>query len=342
VKHPETQKYLSYFRGENTGYQDLYQLCLFNDLRHGVKKMIYIIPSNFLFGYSVSNKIRNDFLPYYRIKKTVILEKEVFEYTGTNVMICVFERKDAPRHEVFSFEGIKINKRVQEKQYTISPKNQYRAGGAFEEFVNDCKAIKPLQIKYYLTKADIEKNRGGFEVEVLDVSHFKENKYPKIKVYVNEYLLNRLRGNPLFVRTVDTGTLNGRAGLYVIKEVFGVEGILVTDAPYRTHPIQLFIDPSISITEHMMLKDYFNLVLEYFREKTDSEFMTTYKYSNSEYTRKYLGLSQARKLLQTFPLLSLNAAQKDHLKTLVNLRNTEEIIGFIRSINENKGLDLWL
>ena len=25
------------------------------------KKMIYIIPTNFLFGFSVSNKIRNDF-----------------------------------------------------------------------------------------------------------------------------------------------------------------------------------------------------------------------------------------------------------------------------------------
>ncbi len=58
VKHEETRKYLDYFKGENRGYQDLYQLALMNDLRNGIKKMIYIIPSNFLFGFSVSNNIR--------------------------------------------------------------------------------------------------------------------------------------------------------------------------------------------------------------------------------------------------------------------------------------------
>jgi len=70
----------------------LYQLGLINDLHHGIKKMVYIIPSNFLFGFSVSNKIRDDFLKYYIIRKAIIFEKEIFEYTGTNVVICFFER----------------------------------------------------------------------------------------------------------------------------------------------------------------------------------------------------------------------------------------------------------
>ncbi len=64
VKHKETRKHLEYFQGPNEGYQDLYQLALINDLRNGIKKMVYIIPSNFLFGFSVSNKIRDDFLRY--------------------------------------------------------------------------------------------------------------------------------------------------------------------------------------------------------------------------------------------------------------------------------------
>jgi len=67
VKHKDTQKYLEYFKRNNKGYQDLYQLSLINDLRHGVKKMIYIIPSNFFLGFSVSNKIRDDFLKNYAI-----------------------------------------------------------------------------------------------------------------------------------------------------------------------------------------------------------------------------------------------------------------------------------
>ena len=61
-KNKETQNYLDYFKNENAGYQDLYQIAMINDLRNDVGNLIYIIPSNFLFGASVSNKVRQDFL----------------------------------------------------------------------------------------------------------------------------------------------------------------------------------------------------------------------------------------------------------------------------------------
>ncbi|MCM8832988.1 MAG: N-6 DNA methylase, partial [Candidatus Omnitrophica bacterium] len=219
VKHSETQKYLDYFQGENKSYQDLYQLSLINDLRYGIKKMIYIIPSNFLFGFSVSNKIRNDFLPFYTIKKAIVFEKEIFEFTGTNVIICFFERKDIPKNEIISFKGIKINKTIQKREYILDPKNHYRAGSEFEKFVNECKAVKSLNIKYYLTLEEIEKNKGEFEIEVLNANVFNGAKYERMKIYVNEELFYKIKSNILFIRTVDTGTINGRAGLYKIKDV---------------------------------------------------------------------------------------------------------------------------
>jgi len=337
VKHTEVKNYLDYFEGKNAGYQDLYQVCLVNDLRHGIKNMIYIIPSNFLFGFSVSNKIRNDFFYYYNIKKAIIFEKEIFEFTGTNVIICFFERKNFPKQEVLSFEGIKMNKTIQKKQYVLNPRNQYRAGSDFEDFVNIYKAFKPLQIKYYLTSEEVEKNKGTFKVEVLDVCTFLGGKYPTIDIFVNEHLFNKIKTNILFIRTVDTGTSNGRAGLFEIKEIFYVDGLLVTKEKYRTHPIQIFIEPILSIEEQILLKNYFNLILEYFRKETDSEFLTTYKYSNSEYTRKYLGLTQAKKLIQTFPLLSLNENEKVYFKSLVDAKDVKNIINFIQNIH-NKGL----
>ncbi|PMP88705.1 MAG: methyltransferase, partial [Caldisphaera sp.] len=305
-KHKELKQYLEYFKGENEGYQDLYQLALINDLRFGIKKMIYIIPSNFLFGFSVSNKIRDDFLKYYYIKKAIIFEKKIFEYTGTNVVICFFERKNTPKHEVLSFEGIKIGKDVQRKTYTLDPKNHYRAGTDFEEFVENYKAKKPIKVNYYLTIEEVERNKGSYEVEVIDANDYDGKQYKKRKIYVNEELYKKIKSNILFVRTVDTGSMEGRAGLYVIRDVFGVDGILVSKAKYRTHPIQIFFEPQLTEEEQLLLKDYFNIVLEYFREKTDSEFMTTYKYSDSEYTRKYLGLTQVKEIIETFPWLSLN------------------------------------
>lgn len=48
-KHKEASNELTYFTGINEGYQDLYQIALMNDLRHEIKNMIYVIPSNFLF-----------------------------------------------------------------------------------------------------------------------------------------------------------------------------------------------------------------------------------------------------------------------------------------------------
>jgi len=342
VKHPETQKHLDYFKDKNAGYQDLYQICLINDLRHGIKNMIYIIPSNFLFGFSVSNKIRKDFLLYYNIKKAIIFEKKIFEFTGTNVVICFFVRKNSPKEEAISFEGIKINKIIQKKQYVLEPKNKYRAGSNFEEFVSLYQAAKPLQLKYYLTSEEVEKNKGPFKLEVLDVCNFREGGYSKTDIFVNEKLFNKIKTNILFIRTVDTGTSNGRAGLYIIRDIFGVDGLLVTKEKYRTHPIQIFLEPTLSIDEQNLLKEYFNLILEHFRKEIDSEFMTTYKYSNSEYTRKYLGLTQAKKLIQTFPLLTLNENEKEHLKKIVDSKNIERILNFVQTINKKKGLEIWL
>jgi len=342
MKHKETHRYLEYFKGENEGYQDLYQIALINDLRHNIQKMIYIIPSNFLFGASVSNKIRKDFLKYYKIKKALIFEEHIFRYTGTNVVICFFERKQNPKHEVLKFEGLKFNRETKKRLYFLTPENNYRAGAEFDEFVKKYKAKKPINVTYYLTIEEVNKNRGSLPVEVIDANNFDGKKYKHLRIFVNESLYNKIKSNILFIRTVDTGSKNGRAGLYKIKEEFGVDGILVTKTKYRTHPIQLFFNPSLTPSDQVLLMDYFNLLLEHFRKITDSEFMTTYKYSDSEYTRKYLGLSQAKALIKTFPLFSLKEKEKIEMQNLIKEKNTEDLIRFIKKKNSERGLYLWL
>jgi hypothetical protein len=140
----------------------------------------------------------------------------------------------------------------------------------------------------------------------------------------------------LFVRTLDTGGLDGRAGLYLINEVFGADGILTSKSKYRTHPIQMFFKSQIGKEKQILLKNYFNLILEYFREQTDSEFMTTYKYSNSKYTRKYLGLSQVKELIETFPILVLKNDKLHEFKTLIEKKDVEEIISFVKFYNKTR------
>lgn len=329
-----SERNLKYFSGPNEGYQDLYQIALINDLRHNLKNMIYIIPTNFLFGFSVSNKIRKDFLPFYNIKKAIIFERKIFEFTGTNVCICFFERKLQPSEQTITFKALKINSRTLEKIYSLSPRNFYKAGGEFDEFVSQFKSPSPLKIKFYLTIDEIEKNKGSKEIKLLDANNFS-NGYFRFNTYsVNEKLYKKLQKNPLFVRTLDTGSWEGRVGIYNVKEVFSVDGIVVTKEKYRTHPIQIFITPELSTDDISLLKDYFNLMLEYFRDITDSEFLTTFKYSNSDYVRKYLGLSQTKKLLETFPVHSMNSETKQILRILIEQKNVERIKDILINLNK--------
>jgi len=173
----------------------------------------------FLFGFSVSNKIRKDFLPFYYIKKATIFERKIFEFTGTNVCICFFERKPNPSNEPITFKALKINNRTQRKTYRLSPKNFYRAGGEFDEYVSHFKAKAPIKVGFYLTQEEVDKNKGQNVVKLLDINSFS-NGYFKFNTYnINQSLYNRLKNNPLFVRTLDTGSWEGRVGIYNVKEV---------------------------------------------------------------------------------------------------------------------------
>ncbi|MBU3912830.1 MAG: N-6 DNA methylase [Nanoarchaeota archaeon] len=292
------KQHLKYFQDKNKGYQDLYQIALINDLKNNIEKSVYIIPSNFLFSSSGTNKIRRDFLQAYKITNAVIFEKKIFENTGTNVAIFWFEKKQESKKPI-KFTALKITENEEKRrEYSLTYENNYRAGSEFSEFCNN--QNNNLRVNYYLMQSEVEKNSGNTEIEVINSNKYKNNKYSKEVIRVNEKLAAKIKNNILFIRTVDSGS-NLRAGLYEIKDEFKVDGILVS-IPYRTNPIQLFFTPELSIEQQIKLKDYFNSKLEELREKTDSEFMTTYKYSKAKYTRKYLGLSQVKKLIQTFSL----------------------------------------
>lgn len=342
VKHPETQSYLQYFKGVNEGYQDLYQIALINDLRHNLPRMVYIIPTNFLFGCSNSNKIRDDFLPFYAIEKAIILEKELFEHTGVHVAVCFFGRKERPAREAQTFEGVKINHTVQSRLYRLSPASHYRAGAEFEEFTTQFRASSPLKVEYYLYLSTVEQHRGEYRLCLVDANNFTGKDYHRFTADVDDALYRRVQANPIFVRTLDTGSADGRAGLYLIPEVFQADGIVITRAPYRTHPIQVFLEPSLPYEDVVLLRDYFNLLLEYFRARTDSEFLTTYKYSDSAYTRKYLGLSQAKALIETFPYRDISSVQREMLREAVQKHDAERVIVLLETFRNGDNLRLWL
>ena len=64
----------------------------------------------------------------------------------------------------------------------------------------------------------------------------------------------------------------------------------------------------------------------------DSEFLTTYKYSNADYTRKYLGLTQTRKLIETFPY-KLTKSYKTNLNTFIKTERFDAILNILNQLN---------
>ncbi len=251
-------------------------------------------------------------------------------------MINFFVKKKKPDNNPITFSGTKIDKKQQHsKIYFLDPKYHYKAGNEFEEFCTNFRLANSLKFTYYLKNEDLIGNQGKFQISVIDSNNFNGNEYKILKISINEKLYKKITGNPLWIRTVDTGTFNGRAGIYEIHDTFSVNGILVTKATYRTHPIQLFFTPQLNRKDLTLLLKYFNIILEFLRDKYDSEFLTTYKYSNGPYTRKYLGLSQVRKLINTFPIKLLNINEKNRFEEILLENEVEELIRFLKTIKKN-------
>jgi hypothetical protein len=292
--------------------------------------MIYVIPTNFIFSSSGANKIRDIFFKVYKINKAIIFEKKIFENTGINVGIFFFEKKDKTSIYDVVFEGLKISDtKIKKRIYILTPKNHYRTGNEFEDFVEKHRAKNHLSVKFYLTHDEVQSNKGDKSIIVVDANDFSKTGYAKKEIKVNEQLYNKIKSNILYVRTIDTGSLDKRAGLYVIQEDFQADGIIVSK-PYRTHPIQIFLAPMLPINKQHLLKDYFNLIIEYLREVADSEFMTTYKYSDSIYTRKYLGLSQVKQIIETFPWSNLDQRMESIFSKAVKEKDINKVLKVLK------------
>ncbi|GAG65280.1 unnamed protein product, partial [marine sediment metagenome] len=174
----------------------------------------------------------------------------------------------------------------------------------------------------------------GHEIKVIDANNYQNNEYKKLYLHINDKLKTKVESNILYIRTVDTGSYDGRVGLGFITEDFKVNGIYVSGNTYRTHPIHIFLEPTITQEDQKLLKYYFNFILETFREKLDSEFLTTYKYSDAEYTRKYLGLTQVRSLIETFPIIDMNSDDTVILNNLMNSKNFDSVILFLNKFKK--------
>jgi hypothetical protein len=262
---------------------------------NNISKNIYIIPTNFLFSASWTNKVRVWYLENYVIKKAIIFEEKIFDSTWQNVWIFFFNRKEKKNHNKQEFEAIKINWHIKTRNFELTKENNYRW---WSEFIDFCKrnANQNIDVDFYLMEEDIIKNKGENKIIWYDINNKKYKEY-----LVNDYFYKKIKENYLYIRTIDTWKNNWRIWLYDIREDYKADCIVITNwKTYRTYPIQIFLNTNQNISLDK-LKIYFNETLEYFREKYDSDFLTTFMYSeSSKYVRKFIWLTYTKQLIQTF------------------------------------------
>ena len=97
----------------------------------------------------------------------------------------------------------------------------------------------------------------------------------------------------LFIRTIDTGTNEGKISLSINKEhYYGKD----TDRTFATIVLPNGFD-NIDDETQQKICDVFNDTLNYYRDKHNSLFLTNYRNSTKSYSRKRIGFDVVYKLL---------------------------------------------
>lgn len=258
-REKDLMRFKQYFQKEVRGLQDIYQIAMMNDIRAKLERMIYIIPTNFLFSRETARQIRENIFLYYDIDEALIFEDRIFEHTGMHVGIFFFRKKKQPKRENIKLDVIKFKAGTSShKSYILQPEFGYKAEFIFDQFLSELKSLNPIRVSFCLDMKEVELNPGPNEIEVLDANSYRigGNKYLRTTIRVNDELAQRIKSNILFFRNTDSGSSEGRAGLYSIEEVFQVEGILVTKQRMINSPTQIFFDPTLSKEEQIILRDY--------------------------------------------------------------------------------------
>lgn len=238
---------------------------------------LWITPSN-LFSSDIMKNIRKKIGK--NLHNIIIYEKKTFQNTDISVATYTIENNNISDHKEITFisdKSIKIFK------YKLDDSNN---------FVKEWEEIKNYKNKrkIYQGYIDSKMSEGTEAVFLIDT------KYNERKFNISKDEKDLLKKNILILRTTDTGSENGRIGLYTIEELFNTKKSigLITKQSSRVYT-QLFID--ISIEKQLRLKEDFNMEINRLRTKYNSIFLTNFKNSSNGIQRKRISFKEAFSLI---------------------------------------------
>lgn len=112
-----------------------------------------------------------------------------------------------------------------------------------------------------------------------------------IKTNIKRLRIGGIPNSNLYLRCIDTGSTNGRISLSINKNhYYGKE----TDRSFAT----LVLDKEYTIEQEEIICKHFNEILENYRNKYNSMFLTNFRNSTSSYARKRISFDVAYKLIE--------------------------------------------
>lgn len=120
------------------------------------------------------------------------------------------------------------------------------------------------------------------------INHDKPYDIKRLRKDIKDVIPN----SNIFLRAIDTGSKDGMIKLYLNEHFYGKD----TDRTFAT-----IILPNefknISIEKQQYICDEFNRIINYYREKYHSLFLTNYRNSTKNYSRKRIGFEDAYKII---------------------------------------------
>jgi len=231
--------------------------------RDGCEGGIIIVPLNFFSDRDW--KLRRDFLEKYKVISLNIFEERVFK--DTSYTVCAFnfkkrEKDELQRFRIRIYPDYLTNSQVRTEsggtgyhlRPTLSDNNNYTIGYQFNELIRD----KSKKVK---------------------VSRLVEN------VELGDNFISKL-----YLRSIDTGSMEGRIGLSIKNEPFYGKISTRTSAT-------IVLSEVFSEEEQLIVVKKFNDILEKYRKKYYSLFLTNFRNSTSHYARKRIDFKMAFDLI---------------------------------------------
>ncbi len=265
-----------FFSGENSIFEDLYQVSIFSILN--CEEGIIIVPLNFLCAEN-SKKIREIFFDKFEIIKLNIFSEQVFNDTTYNVISFYFRKKSASSNKNI-IEAI-IYPESKEVKLTLEKKHNWQFGG---DFINKIKNIKNELGIFRLTENYLKSGEYSVEVALQNINDKKVLK-------INDNIKKILEKNILFLRAIDSK--NGKKIQLEDIRKYKILGLIGKNT--SRNMAHLIFKKEISVVEQIELMNKFNKELSVNRDKYFSFFLTNFRDNNRkrisfDLTYKFLNL----------------------------------------------------